>query len=343
VADRADWEEYLEYFDDDSGRRPKFSRQQFDTLDEELLNLVTWDSIRDLTSQEELRYQELQYLLQAGGIRYGALKEAPQIYRQSKTILKVATCARGEPVSLEDSLPQPARKSEEEHRKPVAGDPFRKGDCVKVKSGVVCPDYEGLCIGGWQGRVTKFTEADDGTQWVDIAWDSIALEALPESYIKESEEEGLDWTEMVLNANEVEPADPRDSEQATEDARAELEGRYTWFGMGEEGKRILQVVGGIDPEDEMKLLNAWGAYLRGALRFPFSARVSEDQEETCLCQGDRVDVLGLSEMDDLRGILVDVRHGRKDLVFPLADLTVLKRKNANYQPVKDYAVWFANR
>ena len=30
---------------------------------------------------------------------------------------------------------------------------FKKGDSVKVKDGVMWPDYEELCLAGWQGRI----------------------------------------------------------------------------------------------------------------------------------------------------------------------------------------------
>jgi hypothetical protein len=29
---------------------------------------------------------------------------------------------------------------------------FHERDCVRVKQGVMCPDFEGLSIAGWQGR-----------------------------------------------------------------------------------------------------------------------------------------------------------------------------------------------
>ncbi len=70
---------------------------------------------------------------------------------------------------------------------------FRIGDSVKVKEGIMCPDDNSVCIGGWQGRVSD-TEEDDNI--VKIHWDSITLKQLPREYIKKSEEEELDWTEM---------------------------------------------------------------------------------------------------------------------------------------------------
>jgi len=43
------------------------------------------------------------------------------------------------------------------------------------------------------------------------------------------------------------------------------------------------------------------------------------------------------------GVLVKVKYGRKKPVSPLCDITVVGKKSPNYQPVKDYRVWFANR
>ena len=50
-----------------------------------------------------------------------------------------------------------------------------------------------------------------------------------------------------------------------------------------------------------------------------------------------------TEADDLFGVLVESRYGRNKIVFPLSDLTAVKKKKPNYQPVQDYCVWFANK
>jgi hypothetical protein len=59
--------------------------------------------------------------------------------------------------------------------------------------------------------------------------------------------------------------------------------------------------------------------------------------------GDRIQVIDISELDDLHGILVHVRAKREDYDFPLCDLEVVDKRSSNYQVVDDYAVWFANR
>ena len=211
---------------------------------------------------------------------------------------------------------------------------FSIGDSVKVKEGVMCPDNDSIGIAGWQGRIFE-TEDDD---IVGIRWDSITLKQLPHEYIKQSEEEGMDWAEMYLSAEEIEPSSPRDSEETADDVREEMESKSVWLDDGEEGQRILKVIA--EAEDEIE---AWNDHLAKVLTFPFDAEVSEPQDRGPLDCGDQVQVQGIADADDLYGALVNVTRGRERFVFPLCDLTVRDRKSPNYMPVKDYCVWFANR
>ncbi len=87
---------------------------------------------------------------------------------------------------------------------------FEMGDSVKVKSGIMDPDVEDLCIEGWQGRVAEIT---DGGTTILIRWDSVTLENMPREYIDLGEEEGLDYTGMYLEPQDVEIAKARDSEE----------------------------------------------------------------------------------------------------------------------------------
>jgi len=213
--------------------------------------------------------------------------------------------------------------------------PFKIGDSVKVKEGIMCPDDVSVCIGGWQGRVFEIENEDN---IIGIRWDSITLKQLPLEYIKRSEEEGLDWTEIYLSAAEIESTSPRDTEARAEEMAQKMESKFQRLEKYEEDKRILKVLDNAD--DEIK---SWNSYLRGILKFPFEAKVSEYQEQGPLKDGDKVQVQKITEADDLYGILVDVQYGRRGFVFPLCDLTVLDKQSANYTPVQDYCVWFANR
>jgi len=215
--------------------------------------------------------------------------------------------------------------------------PFQIGDFVRVKEGIMCPDDDSVCIGGWQGRISDIQ--DDGI--VEISWDSVTLRQLSDDYIRQSETEGLGWAQMCLSVHELEPARPRDSEAEAVAVAEGIEHKVQWIDMGKEGARIAKVLA--DAEDADREVEAWNKHLMQVLVFPFEAKVSEVQERGPLDYGDRVQVQGIVEADDLYGILVDVQCGRKHLVFPLCDLTVGDRKSANYTPVQDYCVWFANR
>jgi hypothetical protein len=219
----------------------------------------------------------------------------------------------------------------------IAG--FRSGDSVVVKPGIADPDF-GIDIGGWQGRLDEDADVDS---MVLIAWDSVTLQNMPGAMIEQCEEKGLDWTEMMLEAREVERAVSRDTKEAVARVIDELRRKYAWSWLGEEGQRIGQVLAGVDPEDEMAALHAWEDHLSHHLVFPFEAQVSEYQDRGPLQVGNRVKVTGISLVDDLYGIIVDLRHGRRKYAFPLCNLEVVDERSPNHQLVYDYAAWFANR
>jgi len=216
---------------------------------------------------------------------------------------------------------------------------FKIGDSVVVKLGVKDPDTGGD-IGGWQGRITEFYD-EAGT--VGIMWDSITLKSMPLSMIEYCEKEGLDWLAMGVGLDDVEHAAARDSERDVERALAEIDKHAHWLGPSDEDKRIQAVLDGIDPDDEMALVEAWEEHLEENLTFPFEAEVSEWQDRGPLRTGERVKVKSIFEADDHYGILVEVRRGREKFIFPLCDLEVTDKQSPNYQFVMDYAVWFANR
>ena len=67
---------------------------------------------------------------------------------------------------------------------------YRKGQVVKVKDGVLCPDGPDFDLSGWQGRVIDIDEDDEGPT-VGMEWDSVTLKEIPKSYIENSEQEGV--------------------------------------------------------------------------------------------------------------------------------------------------------
>jgi hypothetical protein len=216
---------------------------------------------------------------------------------------------------------------------------FKAGDSVKVKEGITDPDSD-MDISGWQGRILEIDKGDAGQPLFLIEWDSHTLKAMPESYLEQSEIEGLDWKEFYLELDDIEHAQSRDTQKDVDEAADEIFSRVTWYSSGEEGKRIQKIIAGA--KGEMEQLEAWEGCLEKNLTFPFEAEVSEYQEHSRVRQGDRVTVRGISDVDDLYGIIISGKWKGERIEFPLCDLEAID-KGANKQIVSDYAVWFANR
>src|SRR3972149_4096018 len=155
---------------------------------------------------------------------------------------------------------------------------FPIGESVVANPGVVDPD-DGFDMGGWQGRVTENHHADEqGNSYVTIAWDSITLKQMPVEVIERCEEDGLDWSSMGLYASEVQPASPRDKIHQVQAVKAELEDAHHMDHLGEQGRRIQQVLNSASRKGEIGAFKAWEKYLQANLTFPFEVEVSEWQE-----------------------------------------------------------------
>lgn len=214
------------------------------------------------------------------------------------------------------------------------------GDSVMVNTGVKDPD-SGIEIGGWQGRIRELEEDEHGHTVLCVSWDSLTLRDMPKPYVEESEVAGFDWQNYYLGVEDVTPVQSRDSQHDVTRAVDEMARNVGWSSLGEEGRRIQQVLAGID--DEWEAFRAWEKYLHESLSFPFKAQVSEPQESERLREGDKVTVVNISGLDDLYGIITGIRHGAEELDVPLCDLEVVEKNSSNKEVVRDYAVWYANR
>jgi hypothetical protein len=219
---------------------------------------------------------------------------------------------------------------------------LKVGNCIVVKPGVKDPDY-GIDIGGWQGRITEIESYQPGQVTIMFQWDSLSLRRMPASAIRRSEEKGLDWTTMGLFPEEVEIAEPRDTQADVDALIEELSAEHAWDYLGKQGQRIHKVLQDIDADDDLEAFKAWQEYLEAHLKLPFDAAVSESQERDLFRFGDHVNVVGFEGVQDLYGVLVIIKAGRNSNVFPLCDLKAVNKKSTNYTLTDDYAVWFANR
>lgn len=216
-------------------------------------------------------------------------------------------------------------------------------DSVVVKDGIKCPGMESLSIAGWQGRVSDIFDGEDNRVLVTMELDSITLRSFSEDYVRQCEEDGLDWTSMNLWIDEVEPAEPRDTEKDVQLAVGEFSHIHSWNSLGEEGPRIDKVLKNIDPNDSYACMKAWSRHLKKVLVFPFDVEIVEGNNRGPLKVGDKIRVHRISFVDDLYGVIVDVRLGRRKYAHPLCDEEALDKKSPNYQNVLDYVVWYANR
>jgi hypothetical protein len=233
------------------------------------------------------------------------------------------------------------------HKKPQAitqtpSPDLKVGDCIRVKPGVKDPNY-GFDMGGWQGRITEIETYQPGKVLIMFQWDSLSLKRMPASAIRRSEENGLDWTTMGLYPEEVEKAEPRDTKVDVDEIVEELSAVHNWDYLGKQGQRIHKVLQDIDEDDELEAFETWHEYLEAHLKLPFEAVVSEFQERGPLRAGDLVKVIDFEGVEDLYGVLVNIKARGNAYIFPLCDLKAANEKSDNFTLTDDYAVWFANR
>jgi Calcium binding len=125
---------------------------------------------------------------------------------------------------------------------------------------------------------------------------------------------------MGLYSEDVERAEPRDTMADVESVIKELSAEHNWDYLGKQGQRIHQVLQDVDEDDELEAYEAWQKYLEAHLKLPFEAVVSEFQERGPLQAGDLVKVIGFEGVEDLYGVLVNIKARGNAYVFPLCDL-----------------------
>ncbi len=137
---------------------------------------------------------------------------------------------------------------------------FCIGDSVLVKVGTTDPDL-GTRLDGWQGRVSNIEMGDRDEVLLAISWDSITLETMHWAVIEQCEVRGLDWTEIVLVADQVDSTTPRDTEADVKKAILHLATRYATHYLREQGRQIGLNLSRVGAGDVMLALDAWKAVL----------------------------------------------------------------------------------
>jgi hypothetical protein len=89
--------------------------------------------------------------------------------------------------------------------KKKASDELAAGARVRVKEGTTVPEFPEVSCAGWTGTVVEASGKKPNTKYV-IEWDDATIAALPESYLKTCEAQGLFYRMACLDGGSIEPA-----------------------------------------------------------------------------------------------------------------------------------------
>ncbi len=97
---------------------------------------------------------------------------------------------------------------------------------------------------------------------------------------------------------------------------------------------------------------SWEEWLNDNLNYPFQVKRVEDDDDVYFSDtakkepfrlGHVMKAVSIDMEDDKYGIILKVREGKRVGVVPLCEVEVTLKDNDNYWPIREYAVWFANR
>lgn len=89
-------------------------------------------------------------------------------------------------------------------KKAAAG--LAEGARVRVKPGVVSPEFPELEIGGWTGTISETSGRSPNVKCI-VEWDEPTRGRMPAEYVRRCEEQNLYYRMVCLAAEDLEPAD----------------------------------------------------------------------------------------------------------------------------------------
>jgi hypothetical protein len=219
---------------------------------------------------------------------------------------------------------------------------------VRVKDGVLDPDYEGQSIGGWTGTIIDIDDSSDPSL-ILLEWEARTLtELIGKKALERAEREGLQGDGMWLYLTDVEQLDPTQGTEPPQPMnRAPKPKKRHDVPLTAEEIRVTRLFGlpasAGPPAVDDATLEVYHDYLCAHMRFPFMGEYS--RETAPLHQvSEYIKVTGLEDVDDcdeFYGILCKGRRGRRHVVVPLAEVEV-DTDDPNRQLIDDYQVWFWN-
>jgi hypothetical protein len=212
---------------------------------------------------------------------------------------------------------------------------FKPGDKVRVKRGVIDPDFPDIPLGGWSGSVKEVEQVRGQTTYL-IEWDRRTLQSIHLVYRKRCERDELEFETMWLREEEIEPDE---GERVPIEQPAAIVTRPLSVQDPEDRIRLALGLSHDDPLPKVsrKTLRAYHRYLAERLTFPFPATTWDfgrlnDQLVSVTIHG----LLAPEEVGlDKKNGLICTGLDRDGLIeIPLAEV---KRKAPNYHLVSDYA------
>lgn len=213
------------------------------------------------------------------------------------------------------------------------------GQYVKVKNGIKAPDLDYQLMDGWQGKVTDILKDD---RLIEIEWDIKTLLNTPYQYLYDIISNGYNHQVMTLSLDELAPSTKR---TFTRHEKSTLYAKLYWidfYGIQEVDEFYTELFKGIDVKDEYALLDKWEEYLTQTLKFPFETKVAET-DRGGLKIGAKIKLLDLDDYDDKYGIFGIGKGEMGAITFPICNLEATDKKSKNYELLRNYVVWFANR
>src|SRR3954452_6065997 len=211
---------------------------------------------------------------------------------------------------------------------------FKAGDMVRVKYGVIDPDFPDIPLGGWTGAITEI-EAAAGQVTYEIRWDKKTLEGIHPVYRNRCERDGLEVETMWLGDEDLEPDDGSrvPIEQPTKIVTKPLSEKDQ-----DDRVRMALALTHDDPLPQVgrKTLLVYYRYLAVNLKFPFRAKSQSDNQSLTV---HRLLDPKEYELDEEEGLLCEVGSRETRFEIPLAELDDAV---GNRNLVQDYGYWFWN-
>lgn len=215
---------------------------------------------------------------------------------------------------------------------------FPVGAYIRVKKGIVHPDFDCIPLGGWLGEVI---DIEDDVRYVQ--WSKATLEAAPAVYRQKCERFDFDWTGMWLGEEDLEadPGEPLSIEQPKKIGPAP-----TSVDAQENRIRAVFGLGRADtiPDVDEHTLLVFYKHLTAQPLFPFDAMHTAEPSPLGIIRS-CIKVLGIIDAgkypDERFGLFCKARRGRRKIELPLANVEADKT-DPRVQIVDDYAYWFEN-